>query len=195
MRLEATIGKGRSIFTSVCPGVSWTFLALCQRAGLKNKAKKSKENTPPVRNRHRQLYLDLLVLQLHNGLHSAVVVVKVDSAHHFGAFEVTDLHRDFTDGVAANEFDNLLCGGVAGVYFNGWQLDILQKKKTQMLPFQRSIPYWSGLLYSNMHLHSALNLSALYFSSTVCIINQCCGTHTEKGTSGLLQTKQGSLSK
>ena len=28
------MGKGRSIFTSVCPGVSWAFLALCQRAGL-----------------------------------------------------------------------------------------------------------------------------------------------------------------
>ena len=34
IRLEATMGKGRSIFTSVCPGVSWAFLALCQHAGL-----------------------------------------------------------------------------------------------------------------------------------------------------------------
>lgn len=42
MRLDATMGKGRSIFTSVCPGVSWTFLALCQRAGLKKEEKKEK---------------------------------------------------------------------------------------------------------------------------------------------------------
>lgn len=28
------MGRGKSTFTSVCPGVSWTFLALCQRAGL-----------------------------------------------------------------------------------------------------------------------------------------------------------------
>lgn len=43
MRLDATIGKGRSIFTSVCPGVSWTFFALCQRAGLKEKEKKKRD--------------------------------------------------------------------------------------------------------------------------------------------------------
>lgn len=34
------MGSGKSIFTSVWPGVSWTFLALCQRAGL-GKGKKA----------------------------------------------------------------------------------------------------------------------------------------------------------
>jgi len=62
--------------------------------------------------------LNVLVLQLHNSLHSPVVVVEVDGADHLGAFEVTDFHRDFADGVAANELDNLLCCGVPGVHFD-----------------------------------------------------------------------------
>lgn len=61
---------------------------------------------------------NVLVFQLHNGLYSPVVVVQVDGADHFGAFQVTDLHCDFADGVAANELDNLLSGGVAGVHFD-----------------------------------------------------------------------------
>lgn len=62
---------------------------------------------------------NILILQLHNRLNRPVVVVEIDGADHFGAFEVTDLHCDFADGVAANELDNLLRGGVAGVHFDG----------------------------------------------------------------------------
>ncbi len=72
---------------------------------------------------------NILVLQLHDRLYSPVVVVEVDGANHFGTFEVTDLHCDFADGVAANEFDNLLCGGVAGIHFDGWQFYVLEDKK------------------------------------------------------------------
>lgn len=70
------------------------------------------------RERSAACSLNLLVLQLHNSLYSPVVVVEVDGANHFGAFEVTDLHCDLADGVAANELNNLLCGGVAGVHFD-----------------------------------------------------------------------------
>lgn len=73
--------------------------------------------------------LNLLVLELHNGLDGPVVVVEVDGADHFGAFEVTDLHRNFADRVAADKFDDLLRGGVAGVHFDGRQFDILGKTK------------------------------------------------------------------
>lgn len=62
---------------------------------------------------------NLLVLQLYDCLHSPVVVVEVDGSHHFCALQVTDLHGDFADGVAADELDDLLCGGVASVDFDG----------------------------------------------------------------------------
>lgn len=62
---------------------------------------------------------NLLVLQLNDCLHSPIIVVEVDGSHHFCALEVTDLYRDFADGVAADELDNLLCGGVASVDFDG----------------------------------------------------------------------------
>lgn len=69
----------------------------------------------------------VLILQLHNGLHSPVVVVQVDCPHHFGPLQVPNLHCDLADGVTANELDDLLSGGVARIHFNGGQLDILNK--------------------------------------------------------------------
>lgn len=71
---------------------------------------------------------NLLVLQLHDCLHSPIVVVEVDGSHHFCALQVTDLHSDFADGVAANELDDLLCGGVASVHFDRRQLYVLLSK-------------------------------------------------------------------
>lgn len=81
--------------------------------------------------KEQQLFADILILQLHDRLDCPVVVIEIDGADHFGAFEVTNLHCDFADGVATNELDNLLCGRIAGVYFDGWQFYILvdEKKK------------------------------------------------------------------
>lgn len=70
----------------------------------------------------------ILVFQLHDGLHSSVVVIEVDSSHHLGPLQVSNFHRHFADGVAANELHNLLGGGVPGVHFNGRQLDILNTR-------------------------------------------------------------------
>lgn len=70
----------------------------------------------------------VLVFQLHDGLHSSVVVIEVDSSHHLGPLQVSNFHRHFADGVAANELYNLLGGGVPGVHFNGRQLDILNTR-------------------------------------------------------------------
>lgn len=75
--------------------------------------------------KEQQLFADILILQLHDRLDCPVVVIEIDGADHFGAFEVTNLHCDFADGVATNELDNLLCGRIAGVYFDGWQFYIL----------------------------------------------------------------------
>lgn len=96
---------------------------------------------PDSSNQRQQLVLSLisllplpkcekpvLVFQLHDGLHSSVVVIEVDSPHHLGPFQVPNFHRDFADGVAANELHNLLGGGVPCVHFNGRQLDILNAK-------------------------------------------------------------------
>lgn len=69
--------------------------------------------------KEQQLFADILILQLHDRLDCPVVVIEIDGADHFGAFEVTNLHCDFADGVATNELDNLLCGRIAGVYFDG----------------------------------------------------------------------------
>lgn len=69
--------------------------------------------------KEQQLFADILILQLHDRLHSPVVVIKIDGANHFGAFEVANLHCDFADGVATNELDNLLCGCIASVHFDG----------------------------------------------------------------------------
>lgn len=135
------MGKGRSIFTSVCPGVNWTFLALCQRAGLKFHTKSSCLQVGLIakpklcskqewgkRQRAVAICGNILVLQLHYGLHSPVIVVEVDGADHFGTFEVTNLHCDFADSMAADELDNLLCGGVARVHFDRRQLNVLRDK-------------------------------------------------------------------
>lgn len=70
----------------------------------------------------------VLVFQLHDGLHSSVVVIEVDSSHHLGALQVSNFHRHFADSVAANELHNLLGGGVPCVHFNGRQLDILNMR-------------------------------------------------------------------
>lgn len=59
-----------------------------------------------------------LVFQFHDGLHGSVVVVQVNSAHHLSAFEIANLHCDFADGVAANQLDHLLGGGVPRVHFD-----------------------------------------------------------------------------
>ena len=67
----------------------------------------------------------VLVLQLHDGLHSPVVVIQVDSPHHLCSFQIPDFHRHFADGVAADELHDLLGGGVPRVHFDGRQLDIL----------------------------------------------------------------------
>lgn len=80
--------------------------------------------------RRTQLHLvmpakPVLVFQLHNGLHSSVVVVQVDSPHHLGPLQVPNFHCHLTDGVTANELYNLLGRGVPCVHFNGRQLDIL----------------------------------------------------------------------
>lgn len=77
--------------------------------------------------------VSILVLQLHDSLYSPVVVVQIDGADHFGAFKVTDLHCDFADGVAANELDDLLGGGVTGVHFDWWQFYILEGKRDNLL--------------------------------------------------------------
>lgn len=75
----------------------------------------------------------VLVLQLHDSLDSPVVVVEVDGADHFCALEVTDLYCDFTNGVAADELDNLLRGGVASVHFDRWQFNVLEDKQGNVL--------------------------------------------------------------
>lgn len=80
------------------------------------------------RERQAALCWNVLVLQFHYSLYSPVIVVQVDGADHFGAFQVTNLHCDFADGVTANELDNLLCGGVARVHFDRWQFYILENK-------------------------------------------------------------------
>lgn len=59
-----------------------------------------------------------LVLQLNDGLYGPVVVVEVNGANHLGSLEVTDLHGDFADSVAANQLNHLLCGGITGVHFD-----------------------------------------------------------------------------
>lgn len=73
--------------------------------------------------------MNVLVFQLHYGLHCPVVVVEVDGSHHFGSFQVSDLHRHFADGVAADEFHHLLGGGVPRVHLNGGELDVLGRQK------------------------------------------------------------------
>lgn len=73
----------------------------------------------------------VLILQLHNGLHSPVVVVQVDRPHHLGPLQVPNLYCDLADGVTANELDDLLSGGVARIHFNGGQLDILKQEYTR----------------------------------------------------------------
>lgn len=70
----------------------------------------------------------VLVFQLHDGLHGSVVVIEVDSSHHLGPLQVSDFHRHFADGVAANELHDLLGGGVPSIHFNGRQLDILKAR-------------------------------------------------------------------
>lgn len=70
----------------------------------------------------------ILVFQLHDGLHSSVVVIEVDGSHHLGPLQISNFHRHFADGVAANELHNLLGGGVPRVHFNGRQLDILNTR-------------------------------------------------------------------
>lgn len=94
--------------------------------------------------KEQQLFADILILQLHDRLDCPVVVIEIDGADHFGAFEVTNLHCDFADGVATNELDNLLCGRIAGVYFDGWQFYILvdenkKKKKTMLKTILRTV--------------------------------------------------------
>lgn len=81
--------------------------------------------------RPADLFWNVLVFQLHDSLDRSVVVVEVDGADHLSAFQVTNLHSDFADGVAANELDNLLCGGVAGVHFDRWQLYILEETQNK----------------------------------------------------------------
>lgn len=73
----------------------------------------------------------VLIFQLHNGLHSSVVVVQVDRPHHLGPLQVPNFHCDLADGVTANKLDNLLGGGVPCVHFNGRQLDILKQEYTR----------------------------------------------------------------
>lgn len=94
--------------------------------------------------KEQQLFADILILQLHDRLDCPVVVIEIDGADHFGAFEVTNLHCDFADGVATNELDNLLCGRIAGVYFDGWQFYILvdenkKKIKTMLKTILRTV--------------------------------------------------------
>lgn len=52
-------------------------------------------------------------------MHSPIVVVEVDGSHHFCPLQVTNFYSDFADGVAADELDDLLCGGVASVDLDG----------------------------------------------------------------------------
>lgn len=62
-------------------------------------------------------------------MHRPVVVIEVDGSHHFGAFQVSDLHGHFADGVAADELHHLLGGGITCVHFDGGKLDVLRKHK------------------------------------------------------------------
>lgn len=70
----------------------------------------------------------VLIFQLHNGLHSSVVVIQVDCPHHLGPLQVPNFHCHLADGVTTNELYNLLGGGVPCVHFNGRQLDILNTR-------------------------------------------------------------------
>lgn len=72
--------------------------------------------------------MNILVLQLHDGLHGPVVVVEVDGSHHLGPFQVSNLHCHLADGVAANELHHLLRGRVARVHFDGGELDVLGRQ-------------------------------------------------------------------
>lgn len=47
-------------------------------------------------------WTNVLVFQLHYGLHCPVVVIEVDGSDHFGSFQVSYLHCHFADGVAAD---------------------------------------------------------------------------------------------
>lgn len=75
--------------------------------------------------------MNVLVFQLHYGLHCPVVVIQVDGSDHFGAFQVSYLHCHFADGVAANQLHHLLGGCIAGVHFNGGKLNILRRQKNK----------------------------------------------------------------
>lgn len=72
--------------------------------------------------------MNILVFQLHYGLHCPVVVIEVDGSDHLGPFQVSYLHCHFADGVAANEFHHLLGCCVPRVHFNGGKLDVLKRQ-------------------------------------------------------------------
>lgn len=70
----------------------------------------------------------LLILKLHYGLDSPVVVVQINSANHFCSFKVTNLDSYFADSVAANQLHHLLCGCITGVHFDRRQFNVLPEK-------------------------------------------------------------------
>ena len=70
----------------------------------------------------------LLVLELHHGLHSPVVVVEVECPHHLASLEVGDSEGDLADGVAPHQLHQLSAGGELRVHLDGGQLQVLQRE-------------------------------------------------------------------
>ena len=139
------MGNGKSILTSGWPAVSVTFLALCQDEGLMYRVEITTNNGiidlrifPILQSRecrdirNWETKPHVLVLELHDGLHRAVIVKQVDRSDHLGAFEIADLERHTSDGVTADQLDDLLRGGVPGVYLDGGQLDVLSEEEREV---------------------------------------------------------------
>ena len=72
----------------------------------------------------------LLVLQLHNTLHSAVVVEEIYGAYHLHTLRVVDAQLESSNGVATGQLDKLSCRRELGVNSNGRQLENLEEKET-----------------------------------------------------------------
>jgi hypothetical protein len=72
---------------------------------------------------------NILILEFHNSLHTAVVVEEIHGADHLCTLYITDSEDNFADCVTSTEFDNL--GGCCelGVHFDDRQLQVLENAK------------------------------------------------------------------